>query len=724
MKKIIVALLLFAMMMPLALPCVGAEAEIPAPTVEDILALMELANCILDAYAGYKANRNSDDALEPIKVETDPNDTNITYAASAGLKDIVYERSVSYAMKKYFNDTFVIDVSYNIGTADELVAALENVYTTSVASAIVDRMAGERMAIKIKSGKLYLIKDASGTDAVNAYGYEVNGFSFVKNIRTDGKRASADVIVDLWSKDATKDGYLCVPVSLEYTDGGWRLSEDVIMSKLYSEVHSAYRIDENVSELPYAPDMTGEDITEEQIAWLVESTNNLFLDLISCDRNDYNNDKRYDLYISKTGSHITPYEQSSLPQYVRDSMYYKLSRIDMRSITGAGDVGTNINGKKSFLNCMSTLFSDSARDSFVEFLEKEMYSLYIDGDEVYSTSYTPDRNYISTPLVYGVTDVVDIKRNGDVAAAQLELSVKSNMSLDYQTVVIPVELVRTADGWRLAENPYGSKLYAGIEDEKPDSYRDPWPDENPVPDLSGEITKEKAAAVAQRALDVYNLFFFGEVAYIKLPEGEGPHPKRKCTMVLKYNTKGLFIESKSLLAEFGAYYCFVNPDREYDLLGRRLTSLADVDAVLGEFLNDNVASYYKTDNWSNFPMFVEDKSGRLGMFRDIYGRPSKYILDFGALKVDGDRATLEVIMGVTDDYHWYEPHIIPRTANVNFENTQDGWRISGGTMFELLYGDSYTEGSPETADATPMLWLISVISLAGACAVIRKRKTR
>lgn len=720
MKKIIVALLLFAMMMPLALPCVGAEADPPLPTVEEIVVLMTAAYRFVKVYAGLENHYAHGETV----TETDPNDTDITYGASAGLKNIVYERSLSYSTHTFIDENILIEASYDLRTREELIGALEDFYTPNAASSIYDIMAIELMTVKSKSGKLYIIKDTANTNADAVYGYTIGSFDYAVNIKADGKKASADVIVNLWSKDITKKGYFLVPVSLEYTDGGWRLSEDVIMSKLYSETHETYRIDENVSELPYAPDMTGEDITEEQIAWLVESTNNLFLNFISCDRNYYSYDIKYGLYKSKTGSHITPYAQSSLPQYVRDSMYYKLSRINMRSITGIGGVGININGTKSFLNCMSTLFSDSARDSFVEFLEKEMYSLYIDGDEVYSTSYFPYRNYISTPLVYGVTDVVDIKRNGDVAAAQLELSVKSNMSLDFQTVVIPVELVRTADGWRLAENLYGSKLYSGIEDEKPDSYRDPWPDENPVPDLGGEITKEKAAAVAQRALDLYNLFFFGEVAYIKLPEGEGPHPTRKCIMVRKYNTKGLLIESKSLLAEFGAYYCFVNPDREYDLLGRRLTSLADVDAVLGEFLNDNVASYYKTDNWSNFPMFVEDKSGRLGMFRDIYGRPSTYILDFGAFKVDGDRATLEVIMGVTDDYHWYEPHIIPRTANVNFENTQDGWRISGGTMFSLLYGNSYTEGSPETADASPMLWLISVISLAGACAVIRKRKAR
>jgi hypothetical protein len=305
------------------------------------------------------------------------------------------------------------------------------------------------------------------------------------------------------------------------------------------------------------------------------------------------------------------------------------------------------------------------------------------------------------------------------------------MSLDFQTVVIPVEFVRTADGWRLAENPYGSKLYAGIENEKPDSYRDPWPDENPVPDLSGEITQEKAAAVAQRALDLYNLLFHGDAAYVRLPEGEGPHPTRKCITVLKHDTNGLHIHSDSLSAKYGAYYSYVNADMDYDLLGRRLTSLADVNAMLGEFLNDNVASYYKIYDWGRgtyFPMFVEDRSGRLGMFRDIYGRPSEYILDFGALKVDGDRATLEVIMGVTedmhtDDFYGYESHIIPRTVNVNFENTQDGWRISGGTMFSLLYGDSYTEGSPSTSDVTPTVVFVAFVSLAvcGYTAVKKRR---
>ena len=102
--------------------------------------------------------------------------------------------------------------------------------------------------------------------------------------------------------------------------------------------------------------------------------------------------------------------------------------------------------------------------------------------------------------------------------------------------------------------------------------------------------------------------------------------------------------------------------------------------------------------------------------------------------VNGNTATLDVTMGImyadANEQGDLDFFIDPKPTTVTFQKTKDGWRISGGTMFELLYDGTFPgygplpSPSPETTDATPMLWLISVISLAGMCAVIRKRKTR
>ena len=66
-------------------------------------------------------------------------------------------------------------------------------------------------------------------------------------------------------------------------------------------------------------------------------------------------------------------------------------------------------------------------------------------------------------------------------------------------------------------------------------------------------------------------------------------------------------------------------------------------------------------------------------------------------------------------------------VNVTFQKTSDGWRISGGTMFSLLYGDTYTETdpspSPETGDATPTVVFIAILSLAVCgCTALKKKR--
>jgi hypothetical protein len=107
-----------------------------------------------------------------------------------------------------------------------------------------------------------------------------------------------------------------------------------------------------------------------------------------------------------------------------------------------------------------------------------------------------------------------------------------------------------------------------------------------------------------------------------------------------------------------------------------------------------------------------------------------YIIDYGAFTADESTAVLELTLGrfgfvYTDDMEY--SYLEPNKVNVTFQKTSDGWRISGGTMFSLLYGDTYTETepspSPETGDATPTVVFIAFISLA-VCGYTALKKRR
>jgi len=71
-----------------------------------------------------------------------------------------------------------------------------------------------------------------------------------------------------------------------------------------------------------------------------------------------------------------------------------------------------------------------------------------------------------------------------------------------------------------------------------------------------------------------------------------------------------------------------------------------------------------------------------------------------------------------------EPGYLPSTETVEFTKTADGWRVSGGTAFEVMLGDR--EPNPNTGDpsaiAIPALTAAAVISLALPVGIMRRRR--
>ena len=137
---------------------------------------------------------------------------------------------------------------------------------------------------------------------------------------------------------------------------------------------------------------------------------------------------------------------------------------------------------------------------------------------------------------------------------------------------------------------------------------------------------------------------------------------------------------------------------------------------------DNEKAYARMSDWQPWPMYVD--------------------LSYGSFSQNGNRAALEVYsarvdMGLTVYYC---------KANIEFIKSQNGWRVSGGPMFDLLtlkadymdfcYKYSYPNNddtgreevilNPSTGDASsytvPALTVAAIISVALPVTLLRKRR--
>ena len=195
----------------------------------------------------------------------------------------------------------------------------------------------------------------------------------------------------------------------------------------------------------------------------------------------------------------------------------------------------------------------------------------------------------------------------------------------------------------------------------------------------------------------------------------------------------------------GAEYCEIDPEKESAFFGRKITSLSNVDTFLAEKFSGNVLSLMKFSYMEEgFEMFRIGSSGNVYMFGnngEIYPRP--LLLDCGDLSVDGSSATMNVVLGYNYEYpdengdRAYKLNAWETT--VEFTKTADGWRISGGTMFEALFlvGESNVvreiklflksyNFSPNTGDTTSII--IAILTLSGLALVcvpaVKRRKIR
>lgn len=182
-------------------------------------------------------------------------------------------------------------------------------------------------------------------------------------------------------------------------------------------------------------------------------------------------------------------------------------------------------------------------------------------------------------------------------------------------------------------------------------------------------------------------------------------------------------------------------DKEYDV-----KSKVDVIAVAENYYLPKLAKYLtvscqEPDRGSE--LIQEADNGKVYFCRRGWQVwPPYHIKDYGKFRKNGDNATLEVYANrelmAMKFYHC--------KAEIEFTNTENGWRISGGSMFDLLtetadykdlaykysyynYEDNYwTEIvlNPNTGDtsyySTHLLTVLSIAMIAIPTSLIRKSR--
>lgn len=183
-------------------------------------------------------------------------------------------------------------------------------------------------------------------------------------------------------------------------------------------------------------------------------------------------------------------------------------------------------------------------------------------------------------------------------------------------------------------------------------------------------------------------------------------------------------------------------------LAEPFTSIADLDNYVKEIYAGKALDDFKAKN------FYIEKDGNLYVPEDGDGgwddREHRLLLCNDFVSNGDGKAVMNVVLGVyggpADDYAdeeipalntSYAKHrdlLIPINATVEFTKTADGWRVSGGSLLEMIYNPltisydwdykPYVGDTPFTGDETAIL--IALLALSGLALVcvpaVKRRK--
>ena len=174
---------------------------------------------------------------------------------------------------------------------------------------------------------------------------------------------------------------------------------------------------------------------------------------------------------------------------------------------------------------------------------------------------------------------------------------------------------------------------------------------------------------------------------------------------------------------------FYTLDRDFNI---SFKTISDVKVYLQKYFTEEMSNnaLYPTENIHHldgifkekYELFRFSESGEMLInFIDAVERPPHYqIEEFGELTVQESFAEMDIVLckQMLEISNIYE--------NVKFTKISDGWRVSGGTAFEVMLGDREPNYNPNTGDTAsytiPALTVAALISVALPVSIMKKRR--
>ena len=257
------------------------------------------------------------------------------------------------------------------------------------------------------------------------------------------------------------------------------------------------------------------------------------------------------------------------------------------------------------------------------------------------------------------------------------------------------------------------------------------------------FTKEAAEALLKRGFEMYEALNYGSTTTVSVNIiSFDPLKYDNLSIKEKYVDLGftgneihvpVAPNGTKFQMNIGAPYNEISPTNENEFFGRRITSMDDINSFLGEIFSGDALARVKYDRIEkDFEKFIVGDNGNVYMLLCGEIQPRPLICEYGELNVDGNKASMVVILGEnreTADSNGDMALVLDcEKVTVDFEKTSNGWRISGGELFDRLYYDvpsQQTPSSPNTGDETSIL--IALLALSGialACVPAVKRRER
>ena len=174
----------------------------------------------------------------------------------------------------------------------------------------------------------------------------------------------------------------------------------------------------------------------------------------------------------------------------------------------------------------------------------------------------------------------------------------------------------------------------------------------------------------------------------------------------------------------------IDPNKDDNYFGRKITSIDDVHSFLKETVTDELIPIYMTHYKDGYETFKIGETGNVYMMLPSRYLPITFLLSCDILLNNSpSKATMQVILGRdtlrADENGDGVDVLIPYFETVEFTKTADGWRVSGGTAFKVLLGGKANR-NPSTGDTSsytaPTLTVAAIISVALPVTLLRKRR--